>query len=131
MVSTKVILPLAAQPNAEITLGHKEPMMHIQIVTFTLKNLADAEFHTLCDQLAPAFTVLPGLLSKVWLADPATNTYGGVYTWKSRAAMEAYMQSELFDDVVSHPKFTNVTSKDFSILVEPTRVTHGLIEAAA
>ena len=105
--------------------------MHIQIVTFTLKNLTDAEFRTLCGQLAPAFTAIPGFISKVWLADPATNTYGGVYTWKSRPAMEAYMQSELFGNVVNHPKFADVTSKDFSILAEPTQVTRGLIEASA
>ena len=105
--------------------------MHVQIVTFTLENLTEAEFRTLCDQLAPAFAAIPGLLSKVWLADPVANTYGGVYTWQSQAAMEAYMQSELFDNVANHPQLANVTSKDFSILEAPTRVTHGLIEAAA
>jgi quinol monooxygenase YgiN len=106
-------------------------MMHVQIVTFTLQNLTDAEFHTLCGQLAPAFAAIPGLISKVWLADPVANTYGGVYTWQSQVAMEAYMQSELFGNVVNHPQLANVTSKDFSILEEPTRVTHGLIETAA
>jgi hypothetical protein len=106
-------------------------MMHIQIVTFSLNNLSDVEFRTLCGQLAPSFTVIPGLISKVWLADPATNSYGGVYTWQSRSAMESYMQSELFDNVVNHPKFTNLNSKDFSILTEPTQVTHKLIEALA
>jgi quinol monooxygenase YgiN len=106
-------------------------MMHIQIVTFTLKNLTDAEFRTLCGQLAPAFTAIPGLISKVWLADPSTHTYGGVYTWQSRTAMEAYMQSELFGNVVNHPHFANLTSKDFCILSGPTQITHGLIEATA
>ena len=105
--------------------------MHVQIVTFTLENLTDTEFHTLCGQLAPDFAAIPGLISKVWLAAPVANTYGGVYTWQSQAAMEAYMQSELFGNVVNHPQLANVTSQDFSILEEPTRVTHGLIETVA
>lgn len=55
--------------------------MHIQIVNFNLKGVSEADYRALCDQLAPAFAVMPGLISKVWLADAATNTYGGVYTW--------------------------------------------------
>ena len=42
---------------------------------------------------------MPGLISKVWLANPATNTYGGVYTWRDRASMEAFARSELFQGI--------------------------------
>ena len=35
-------------------------------------------------RLAPHFAALPGLRSKVWLADAASGTYGGVYTWADR-----------------------------------------------
>lgn len=105
--------------------------MHIQIVNFNLKGVSEADYRALCDQLAPAFAVMPGLLSKVWLADAATNTYGGVYTWQNKAAMQAYMQSEIFNNVVNHPNLTNITSKDFGILEGPTEVTHGLAMVAA
>lgn len=105
--------------------------MHIQIVNFNLKGISEADYQALCDQLAPAFATMPGLIAKVWLADTATNTYGGVYTWENKAAMLAYMQSEIFNNVANHPNLTNITSKDFGILEGPTAATHGLAHAMA
>jgi heme-degrading monooxygenase HmoA len=104
--------------------------MHIQVVNFNLKNMTDGEFRKICDELAPNFASIPGLISKVWLADKATNTYGGVYTWRDRSAYEAFTRSELFQSVGKHPNFTNITSKDFDVLEGPTRVTHGLVAVA-
>jgi quinol monooxygenase YgiN len=100
--------------------------MHIQIVTFHLTELTHAAFLTLCDQLAPQLAGTPGLLSKVWLSNEATNTYGGVYTWESRAAMERYTTSDVFAAVAAHPNFEAVTSTDFSVLEGPTVLTHGM-----
>lgn len=50
--------------------------MHIQVVHFQLSGIGEAEFRAQCDELAPAFAALTGLISKVWLADPAMGTYG-------------------------------------------------------
>ena len=97
--------------------------MHIQIVNFNLQKTTPANFEQLCRDLAPQFAALPGLISKVWLADPASNTFGGVYTWQDRAAYEAYTQTELFKAVASHPNLANVVSRSFDVLEEPTRQT--------
>lgn len=104
--------------------------MHIQIVNFNLSGPTDAEFRGICDQIAPAFAEVPGLISKVWLADPETNTYGGVYAWVDRTAMEAFARSELFQSVTSNPALTNLTSRDFAVMEGPSRVTRGLATAA-
>jgi hypothetical protein len=64
--------------------------------------------------------------AKVWLADSATNTYGGVYIWEDRPAMENYARSDLFKTVLSHPNFTAISSRDFDVLEQPTAVTRGL-----
>jgi hypothetical protein len=85
----------------------------------------------MCDQIAPVFRDIPGLQSKVWLADPETNTYGGVYSWHDRAAMEAYGRGDLFKSVLNHPNFTAITAHDYDVLDGPTRVTHGLAMASA
>ena len=69
---------------------------------------------------------LPGLISKVWLADATSNTFRSVYTWQDRAAYEAYMRSELFKAVGSHPNLSNVTSRGFEVMEELTRQTRGL-----
>lgn len=105
--------------------------MHIQIVRFQLKDLTDEGYQAMCDQLAPAFAAVPGLLSKVWLASPGTNTYGGVYTWRDQQAMEDYTSSKLFAGMVVHPNFVDVTSTDFGVLEAPTRVTGGAALVAA
>lgn len=105
--------------------------MHIQIINFNLKGVSQQEYSKLCNELAPAFAGLPGLVSKVWLADPTTNTYGGVYTWADRKTMEDFTKTQLFNAVATHPNLANITSKDFAVMEEPTRITRGLIAAAA
>jgi len=44
--------------------------------------------------LVPQSAALPGLISRVWLADPASDTFSGAYTWQDLAAYEAYTRSE-------------------------------------
>jgi quinol monooxygenase YgiN len=105
--------------------------VHIQIVNFNLKDLSDGDFRQACDGLAPTFATVPGLISKVWLADEATNTYGGVYTWADRGAMEAFASSDLFRAIAANPNFANLTSRDFPVLAGPTRVTQARVPAAA
>ncbi len=104
-------------------------MMHVQVVNLSLNGISDEEFRKLCDQLAPTVADVPGLMSKVWLANPATNTYGGVYLWRDRQAMEEFAKSEFFKSVATHPNLSNITSQDFGIIEGPTRLTRGLVEA--
>ena len=102
--------------------------MHVLIVNFNLQGLSEAEYRQACDSaFAPAFRDAPGLLTKTWLSDPGSNTYGGVYVWRDRAALDAYLQSELFRTVANHPNLTNISSRDFEVLEAPTRVTRGWI----
>lgn len=105
--------------------------MYIQVVTFQLKDLSQEAFEADCDETAPAFAAAPGLIAKVWLADPTTNTYGGVYTWASQSACEAYLRSDLFAAVAGHPNLVAVTSREFGVLDGPTRITRGLVGATA
>ncbi|MBI2886523.1 MAG: YdhR family protein [Chloroflexi bacterium] len=99
--------------------------MHVQVVQFHLKGLSHADFLKVCDQLAPTWAEVPGMLAKIWLSDPAANTYGGVYTWEDRAAMQRYTQSELWQAVLTNPNFADVTSRDYAVLEGPTKVTRG------
>lgn len=106
--------------------------MHVQIVTFKVSGMTHDELLKACDeQFAPAFSNVPGLLYKLWLADPTTNTYGGVYAWRDEPAMENFLASELFEMVRSYPHFTDIESKDFGILDGPTRITGGRVPSAA
>jgi hypothetical protein len=45
--------------------------------------------------------------------------------------MEEFSKSELFASVATNPRFASITSADFRVLEDPTRVTRGLTEVAA
>ena len=63
--------------------------MHVQIINFQLKDLSETDYAAVCNDLAPVFAEVPGLLAKVWLANSTTQTYGGVYLWQDRKASSA------------------------------------------
>jgi hypothetical protein len=104
--------------------------MQMLIVNFNLDGLSEEDYASSCDELAPAFAAVPGLASKVWLADRAEGIYGGVYAFESEKALDEYLQSDLFAAVGSNPGFTNISVRRFGVLEEPTRVTRGIPQAA-
>jgi hypothetical protein len=104
--------------------------MHVQVVNFSLKDMTDAGFRAMANEVAPAFASVPGLLGKIWLADARTNTYGGVYLWEDAAAMQAYLASDLGKGVTGNPNFANLTSRDFEMLTAPTGASGGPVAAS-
>ena len=104
--------------------------MHVQIVNFNLKDMTDAAFRAMANEVAPAFASVPGLLSKIWLADIDKNTYGGVYIWQDAAAMRAYLASDMGKGVVGHPNFAHLTSRDFEVISAPTARSGGPVAAS-
>lgn len=99
--------------------------MHIQAINFNIK-VSGEEYKEGAMELAPVFADLPGLVSKHWLADEATNTFGGGYIWADKKSFEAPVADEVFAAVKDNPDFENVTLKDFSVLDAPTKITRGL-----
>ena len=102
--------------------------MHIQIINFHLKGINEEDYRKHCEIIAPALANLPGLISKVWLANSEANTYGGVYVWRDRQAMEDYKKTDIYKGMAANPNFEGITAKDFAVLENPTRVTRGLEE---
>ena len=97
--------------------------MEIQVVTFRLMGMTPEQYETFCHRIAPLIATVPGLISKVWLADESTNTYGGLYTWRDRAATESFLKGELFRLLVDHAQLADLTSRVFSVLAAPSAVT--------
>lgn len=98
--------------------------MDVLIVRFHLEGMTDAEYRRGCDEAAAVFRDVPGLLSKTWLADPATSTYGGVYLFRDRTALDAYLASDLCRSLRETPAFAGLTAEVFGVLDGPSRVTH-------
>ena len=104
--------------------------MHIQIINFGLRDISEEQYSRQAESVAHAFADLPGLVSKTWLANKETNTYGGVYVWQDREAMEAYKRTAIYKGMLADPHFKDLTVKDFAVLEVPTRVTRDLEKAA-
>jgi len=96
---------------------------HIQLVTFKLAGLDPDAYRAHCEDAAPAFAEISGLRAKAWLANRATNTYGGVYAWENREAMEAYVSGPIFGALLANPEMVDVTTRDFAVLERPTEIT--------
>jgi heme-degrading monooxygenase HmoA len=105
--------------------------MHIQIITFSLDGMSEQDYLRLIESAAPAFAELPGLVHKTWLANAETNTYGGVYLWQDREAMEGYAETDLFRQMAANPYFKDFTTREFDVPEGPSRVTRGLAQATA
>lgn len=103
--------------------------MHIQIINFQLKDLSEADYAKLCNDLAPAYAAVSGLLAKIWLANSSTKTFGGVYLWRDQEAMENFTNTDLFKSVATHPNLSGINSSDFTVMEEPTKVTRGLFSS--
>jgi hypothetical protein len=110
--------------------GFEELRMSVLIINFQLNGVSDEQYRALVESAAPVFTTVPGLISKVFLADAESNTYGGVYFFESRAAIEAYLQSEIVAGLKAN-SFTGVTAKIFDAIEAATAVTQGPLPIVA
>src|SRR5262249_47759751 len=104
--------------------------MHIQVINYALDGVTEDQYIALCNDLAPQFGKVPGLLGKYWLANAEQNVYGGIYLWENKAAMDAYMKSELASTVAAHPNLRNITSRDFEVISTLTRFTNDMLRVA-
>lgn len=101
----------------------KGDAMHVQVVTFGLNGITEEQFRDACGADAPMFANLPGLLAKIWLRDPESNTYGGLYLWADQAAYEDYFEGEIFDAIKADQNLKNVESRDFGVFQDLSSVT--------
>ncbi|MBA61853.1 MAG: hypothetical protein CMJ76_05740 [Planctomycetaceae bacterium] len=96
--------------------------MHLQIVNFKLNGISRIEYDAILTEVSSVFPTLPGLKAKYFLADDEGNTYGGVYIWENRQAMQDYQAGEIFKGIQEESVFTDVTSRDFAVIESPTFV---------
>jgi heme-degrading monooxygenase HmoA len=103
--------------------GGRETNMHAQLITFGLNGITEEQFREAAGSDAPIFASLPGLLSKVWLRDPETNTYGGMYLWADQEAYEGYIKGEVFNALKADQHLKNFESRDFGVFDDLSAIT--------
>jgi hypothetical protein len=101
--------------------------MQAQLITYQLADISQADYRArMVEPDAPVLANVPGLISKVWLADEEKNVFGGFYLWENKTAMETFMHSDLVRAVVSRPFVKNVSSVDFEVNQRASLITRGL-----
>ena len=68
--------------------------MIVQIVRFK-SGLPYEEVLKMCEDRAPQYRALKGLVQKYYLRFAGTNEHGAVYLWESESALKEFQQSEL------------------------------------
>ena len=101
----------------------KGDTMHAQVITFGLNGITEEQWHEAAGAEAPTFAALPDLLAKVWLRDPETNTYGGLYLWDDQEAYERYTKGEVFNAIKADQNLKNVESRDFGVFEDLSSLT--------
>jgi hypothetical protein len=97
--------------------------MYIRTVTFRLDGIDPDAYAAHCEEIAPRFNEWPGLIAKVWLADDASGTFGGLYLFTSKAAADQSRATEIFQGMTQNPAFVDLEVKEHSTLEGPTRIT--------
>jgi hypothetical protein len=105
--------------------------MHLQVITYTVSGMTEAEWQRATEPAAPIIGAMPGLIAKTWLADPATNTYGGVYLWESVEDSERYLDSDFVRDFAANPAIADLTARTFAVWEEHSRITRGAAPVTA
>ena len=97
--------------------------MHAQVITFGLNGVTEEQFRDAAAADAPTVAKIPGLLAKVWLRDPETNTYGGLYLWADQEAYELYIKGEVFGAIKADQNLKNFDSRDFGVFEDLSSLT--------
>jgi hypothetical protein len=100
--------------------------MYITHVTFKLSGIDEKAYSGAIDNLAPQYAKVPGLISKAWIKQPESGTYGGIYFWASREDYENYSKSELCSAVTNHPNLAEFHTAAYENMPEGTSVTAGV-----
>jgi hypothetical protein len=96
--------------------------MEALVVTF--KNDASQEqFTAATAEHAAVFAEVDGLLAKIWIADPESDTKGGIYLFADRTALDAYLESDVFQSILAEPSFEGTSWRCYQVLDELTART--------
>lgn len=96
--------------------------MEALIVTFKTEATVE-QFTEANENVAPVFADVDGLLAKIWIVDPDTNTYGGIKLFRDSAAADSYLEGEIFRSVLEDPNVEDATYRRYHVIEELTAKT--------
>ena len=73
--------------------------MHILVINFNAETTPD-QFNELVKEDAPIFAAIDGLIHKNFIFNHEEKTYGGVYMFESKKALNAYFDSDIYKSII-------------------------------
>lgn len=99
--------------------------MKFLIITFGLNGIDEEAYQRMVEPAVPSIIQAPGMIAKIFLADSASNRYGGAYLFSSRDDIERYLASDLLGTLKADPRIADITTQVFDTLPSLTRLTQG------
>ena len=103
--------------------------MEALVVTFKADASQEA-FVEANEENAHVFAAVDGLLAKIWIVDPESRTYGGIKLFSDAAALDAYLQGDLFKSILAEPTFEDASYSRYRVIEELTAKTQPGIQIA-
>jgi hypothetical protein len=75
-------------------------MIGMKVIFTTKEQLPEQEQKNLLAQLVEVYRKVPGLKQKYFLSDPRTGEAGGIYAFESQEALDKYLESDVWKNVV-------------------------------
>ena len=104
--------------------------MIVQVVKYKT-GLSDEEAAKTIAQRAPQYKALPGLRQKLYIREPETGEYGGIYVWEDEDSMRDFRESDLAGTIP--PPTESRASRESrcsrsSLSFAPNEVSHRRVE---
>ena len=91
--------------------------MHLLVVKYNLKDMTLDQHYQLGVDVAPNFTSekIEGFIGKSFIGNTDTGVFGGVYHFKSKEAVDNYLNSEFWEGIENHPNLVSFTKEIYGI----------------
>ena len=106
-------------------------MSKILQITFCNANGRSEAAQKAAWERAHQIAVWPGLVWKVWIAQPQVAVYGGLYLFVDEASAQAYLQGPVVASMRSLPGMTDFSTQLFDVNESLSAVTRGPIDLSA
>lgn len=75
-------------------------MIGLKVIFRSKNQTPESELKNLMAQLVEIYKQVPGLKRKYFLVDPKTGEVGGFYAFESQEALDVYLKSDVYKNVV-------------------------------
>ena len=103
--------------------------MHILVTNFTAETTPE-QFDELVKADAPVFAKISGLIHKNFIFNHKEKTYGGVYMFENKLALQAYMSGDIFKAVIENADWSDHLVRHFEVHSEASDIQNMLKQSA-